>query len=51
MSVLLRIRDKGGLEVPIGTINIKAIILVIVYSLRIALHAAYFFIKRSLLLI
>jgi len=32
VSVLLRIRDEGGLEVPIGTINIKAIIMVIIYS-------------------
>jgi len=51
VSILLRIRDEGELELPISTINIKAIILVIVYSLRIALHAAYFLIKRSLLLI
>jgi len=29
LSVLLRIRDKGELEFPIGTTNIKAIILVI----------------------
>ena len=29
VSVLLRIRDEGELEFPIGTTNIKAIILVI----------------------
>ena len=33
VSVLLRIRDKGELEFPIGTINIKAIILVIIILL------------------
>ena len=33
VSVLLRIRDEGELEFPIGTINIKAIILVIIYLL------------------
>ena len=32
LSVLLRIRDEGELEFPIGTINIKVIILVIIYS-------------------
>jgi len=42
VSVLLRIRDEGELQFPISTINIKAIILVIIYSLRIALRAASF---------
>jgi len=32
VSVLLRIRDEGELEFPMGIINIKAIILVIIYS-------------------
>ena len=49
VSILLRIRDEGELELPISTINIKAIILVIVYSLRIALHAAYFFYKKIII--
>jgi len=42
VSVLLRIRDEGDLEFPIGTTNIKAIILVIIYLRRIALHAFSF---------
>ena len=32
VSVLLRIRDEGELEFPMGIENIKALILVIIYS-------------------